>query len=96
MLIANKAGYKWGEKAYLIGHEFGLICVAYANCEQDALDYAVDDGFMDSEKMSDEDYSEHDSEGWHDSFITAGNAGEAFWCNYLWIKLASERKEKAK
>ena len=95
MNIANKDGYRWGEKAYLIGHEFGLICVVYANCAQDALDYAVDEGFMASERMSDEDWLEHDSNGWHDSFITAGNAGEAFWCDYVWIKPASERKGKA-
>ena len=48
MKIANKDGYRWGQKGYLIGHEYGLICVAYGDCEQDAIDYAVDEGFMDS------------------------------------------------
>ena len=95
MKIANKDGYRWGQKAFLIGHEYGLICVAYGDCEQDAIDYAVDEGFMDSEKMSDEDYVEYASNGWDDSYITAGNASEAFWCEYLWSKRSDERKEVA-
>ena len=95
MKIANKDGFRWGQKAFLIGHEYGLICVSYGDCEQDAIDYAVDEGFMDSEKMSDEDYVEYASNGWDDSYITAGNASEAFWCQYLWIKRADERKEVA-
>ena len=35
MKIANKDGYRCGESAYLIGHEFGLICVSYGNNEQE-------------------------------------------------------------
>jgi len=91
--IANKDGYRFGERAYLIGNEYGLLCVAYGDNEQEAIDNAVDEGFLDSELMSDEDHAEYDSEGWHDSYIYAGNAGEAFWSEYLWIKPASERKE---
>ena len=93
--IANKDGYRFGERAYLIGNEFGLLCVAYGDNEQEAIDNAVDEGFLDSELMSDEDHAEYDSEGWHDSYIYAGDAGEAFWSQYLWIKPASERKEVA-
>jgi hypothetical protein len=91
MKIANKHGFRYGEQAYLIGNEFGLICVSYANNEQDALDYAVDDNCMDSERMSDEDFKEYEAKGWDDSYITLGNASEPFWAEYLWIKPASER-----
>ena len=94
MKIANKDGFRFGENAYLIGHEFGLICVSYGYDEQCALDNAVDAGYMDSERMADEDHAEHDANGWHDSFIYAGNASEPFWCNYLWIKPANERKKE--
>jgi len=94
MRIANKDGFRFGENAYLIGHEFGLICVSYGNNEQEALDNAVDSGYMDSERMADSDYKEYDANGWHDSFIYAGNASEPFWANYLWIKPASERKKE--
>ena len=90
--IANKDGFKWGEQAYLIGHEFGLLCISYGHNEQEALDNAVDEGYMDSELMSEKDYQEYDSNGWHDSFVCAGNASEPFWCEHLWIKPAADRK----
>jgi len=93
--IANKDGFRYGESAYLIGNEFGLICVAYGNNEQEAIDNAVDDSLMDCQLMSDEDHAEYDTNGWHDSYIYAGNASEPFWSEYLWIKPASERKEVA-
>ena len=90
--IANKVGFFFDETAYLIGNEFGLLCVSYANNEQEAIDNAVDDGFLDCQLMSDADYLEYDENGWHDSFICAGNAGEPFWTEYLWIKPAADRK----
>jgi hypothetical protein len=91
--IANKDGFRFGEQAYLIGNEYGLKCVSYARNEQDALDYAVDEGFMESEIMSDKDHEEYSSNGWDDSFAYAGNAGEPIWIEYLWIKPASDRKQ---
>ena len=90
--IANKDGYRWGETAYLIGHEFGTICVSYGHDEQSALDNAVDEGFMNSELMDDWEREEYEYNQFYDSYIIAGNAGEAFWSEYLWIKPASERK----
>ena len=95
MKIANKDGFRYGENAYLIGHEFGLLCVSYGDNEGDALDNAVDAGYMDSELMSDADHAEYDANGWHDSYIYAGSASEPFWCNHLWIKPASERERVA-
>ena len=91
--IANKDGFKYGDKAYLIGHEFGTICISYATNEQDALDNAVDAGLMDSMLMSPEDYAEYTAEGWDDSYILLGNASEPFWSEYLWIREAADRKQ---
>jgi len=91
--IANKDGFRFGEQAYLVGNEYGLKCVAYARNEQEALDYAVDEGFMQSEIMSWEDYMEHQTNGWHDSWTYAGNASEPIWSEHLWIKPASDRKQ---
>ena len=87
MKIANKDGFKYGEHAYIIAHELGTICVSYGNNEQEALDNAIDWGFMDNEVMSKEDYEEYSSNGWDDSYIIAGNASEPIWCNYLTIRL---------
>ena len=95
MKIANKDGFRYGENAYLIGNEYGLLCVSYGDNEGDALDNAVDAGYMDSELMSDADHAEYDANGWHDSYIYTGSASEPFWCNHLWIKPASERERVA-
>ena len=91
--IANKDGFRFGESAYLIGNEFGLLCVSYGYDEQCALDNAANAGYMDSERMTDVDHAEYDANGWHDSFIYAGNANEPFWAERLWIKSANERKK---
>jgi hypothetical protein len=93
--IANKDGFRYGENAYLIGNECGLLCVAYGDCEGDALDNAADIGYLDCQLMSDEDHAKYDSKGWDDSFICAGKESEPFWSEYLWIKPASKRKEAA-
>jgi len=95
MKIANRNGFKFGEQAYLIENEFGLVCVSYASCEQDALDHAVDAGFLDSQIMSEEDHKEYESEGWHDSFTFAGNEGKPVWSTYLRITEADDRKRIA-
>lgn len=79
-------------QGYFIGNEFGILCVAYASSEQGALDAAVDSGCLNSEIMTDCDYSEYLANGWTDSFTYAGNAAEPIWTEYLWIKPTSERK----
>ena len=90
--VANKDGYRWGETAYIIGNELGTRCISYANNEQDALDYAVDEGFLNTDVMTDEDHRGYNDNGWHDSYVYAGNANEAIWAEYLCIKPASDRK----
>jgi len=89
--IANQNGFTWGETAYIIGHEHGTLCVSYGNNECEALDHAVDAGFLDSELMSEEDHEEFKRKMWDDSYTYLGNEGQAFWTEYLWIKPASER-----
>ena len=74
-----------GMAAWVISNEFGTLAVVAAECAQEALDNAVDGGFMDSELMSAEDYKEYNDNGWHDSYTYAGNASEAIWTEYLSI-----------
>jgi hypothetical protein len=45
--------------------------------------------------MSDADHAEYNANGWHDSYMYAGNASEPFWTEYLWIKPAKERERFA-
>jgi hypothetical protein len=92
--IANRDGFKWGETAYIIGNAFGTMCVSYGNNECEALDHAVDSGFLDSELMSEEDHAEYSKNQWDDSYTYLGNASEALWTEYLWIKPASERMKR--
>jgi hypothetical protein len=40
---------------------------------------------MDSELMSDADHATYEANGWDDSFMRLGNAGEPFWTEYLGI-----------
>ena len=65
------------------------------------IDFYLDyfNNYLTVEKIAEhhglEDHAEYNTNGWHDSYMYAGNASEPFWTEYLWIKLASERKEVA-
>ncbi len=84
-LIANPNERRFYNKTYAIYNEFGILAIAYADCEQDALDEAVDSGKLNSMIMSEEDFAEHEREGWVDCYTFAGNAGEPVWSVYLGI-----------
>ena len=66
-------------RAWSFHNEYGILGVALGSHMQEALDNAVDNGILDSMQMSDEDLTEYELNGWDDSFVRAGNAGEAFW-----------------
>ena len=89
LLLVN--GFKNGDYnphnvgVYAISHEFGVFALAIGSHEQEALDNAVDDECMDCMIMDQEDFQEYEDNGWHDSFILAGNASEPFWSEYLGI-----------
>lgn len=83
--IANPNERRYYNKTYAIYNEYGLLAIAYADCEQSALDQAVDNGRLDSMLMSAEDFAEHEREGWEDCYTFAGNASEPVWTVYLGI-----------
>ena len=80
-------------RAWVISNQFGILYMVIGECEQTALDAAVDANAMDSEMMSDEDYAEYEREGWDDSYILLGNASEPFWCEYLYIECVATTNE---
>ena len=86
--MLKEDGYNMGDynphrrSAWLIQNDH-IATVALGDHEQDAIDNVVDSGAWDSLMMSDEDLNEYQSEGWDDSYLTAGNASEAFWCENL-------------
>ena len=64
-------------RPWIIGNGYGNLAVIFAEHEQEALDIAVDDGYMDGEIVYDED---------GDEVIYAGNAGEPVDSTYLWLE----------
>ncbi|MCY9864962.1 hypothetical protein OTK49_20820 [Vibrio coralliirubri] len=82
--LLSDNGYEIGEynphnmSVWLIENDH-TRCLAIGCHEQEAIDYAVDNGNWDSLKMSAADLAEYEQNEWHDSFIRAGNASEAFW-----------------
>ena len=83
--VVDHNGSRFYDRRFCIYNEFGPIAFVWSDCEQNALDEAVDSGHMDSERMSDEDHAEYAANGWGDSYILAGNASEPFWSHYLGI-----------
>lgn len=79
-------------KTFRVGNEFGTLCVVSdysVTCEQDALDWAVDQGYLDGDIMADCDVQEAIEDGWGDDIMYAGNAGEPLRTDYLWIEEVS-------
>ena len=72
--------------AYAFANECGLIGIAWANHCQEALDIMADSGMLDCMQMSESDHAEYEANGWSDSFLTAGNASEPFWQEYLVVE----------
>ena len=80
-------------KTFIVGNEYGELCRVSdygVNCEGDALDWAVDEGYLDANIMSDEDVEEAIADGWDVDILRAGNASEAIHSDYLWIREVSE------
>ena len=65
-------------RAWVIGHEFGAICMIFASHEQDAFDAAVDANQLDSLLDTDQDHQ-------NESLTSLGNAGELFDLSNVWI-----------
>ena len=65
---------------YVIGHEFGAICAAWASNEQEALDEACDLDFLDCFLCSDQSPENYDS----GEFVALGNASELFNLSHVW------------
>ena len=84
--LANPGESVFYNRRFAICNEFGPIAFVHADCTQDAIDIAVDAGKLDSERMTNDDWQEYESNGWDDSYMLAGNASEPFWCKYLSIR----------
>lgn len=65
-------------RAFVIGHEFGPICMVFADHAQEAFNVAVDTNVLDCLLSDAQDHSD-------ESFTPLGNASELFDLTYAWI-----------
>ena len=55
-----------------------------------AIDWAVDQGYLDGDIMADCDVQEAIEDGWGDDIVYAGNYGLPLRTDYLWIEEVSK------
>jgi len=65
-------------RLWAIGHEFGGVCAIFANCEQHALDAAVDADQMDFCLAEEQNHE-------NEELTPLGNASELFDLSTVWI-----------
>lgn len=74
-------------KAWIIGNEFGWLCMVWASNEQEAFDEAVDANMLDSMLAENQDYDD-------ESLAALGNASELFDLTYAWIHPVEWKPER--
>lgn len=78
-------------KAFLIGNEFGSLCVVWARDESDALDEMVDNDLGGSFLVEPEDIEpELEKDGF---YCYLGNAGEPADLSYAWVEEIDLKKQ---
>ena len=83
--IANFSDKTFTRRTYAISNEFGLVAIAYANCEGDALDAAVNANLMQGHIIDDFIALPEDT-------VFAGNRGEPINTDYLRIEEIKDRR----
>lgn len=71
-------------RPFVIGHEFGPFAVVFADCDQHAIDEAIDSGKMDFLQVKGDELEQMTEEE-RDELLCGGNAGEYFRQDYLWM-----------
>jgi hypothetical protein len=89
-ILCNNVIMPWGfnphsVRLWVIGNEFGALCAVWADCEQDALDEAVDANFLDSLQVDADAFAQM-TEDEQDGFARLGNASEPFDLANVWIQ----------
>ena len=86
--IDPEAAYNpYNVKAWIIGNEFGGLCMVWASNERDAFDDAVDANMLDSMLAENQDYD-------NESLAALGNASELFDLTYAWIHPVEWKAER--
>jgi hypothetical protein len=83
--IANFGDKTFTNRTYAISNEFGLLAIAYVDCEGDALDNAVDADLMQGHIIDDFTSLPEDT-------VFAGNRCEPINTDYLTIREIKNRR----
>ena len=77
---------------WVIGNEYGALCAVWGDCEQDALDEAIDNDLLNSFLVDDEDIEpELEEDGF---YAYLGNAGEHADLTNCWMEAIELNKQK--
>lgn len=66
-------------RLFVIGHEFGALAAVWADCEQEAFDALVDEGYGDCFLIDESEADEY--------CARLGNAGEPANLDYAWVQV---------
>jgi hypothetical protein len=77
--------HRYNMRLWVVGNEFGACCAVWASHEQDALDAAVDANMIDCMLLDDQLEGYDENGDILEEFISAGNAGELFHSDYMFI-----------
>ena len=97
-ILCNNVVLPWGftphfVRFWVIGNEFGPLCAVWADCEQDALDEAVDGNLLDSLQVDPAEFAQM-PEDERDGFAHLGNASEPFDLTSVWVQTVRLSPEK--
>lgn len=71
-------------RPFIIGHEFGAICIVFADCAQDTLDIAADNGNLDCFLIPTDRLLEMNDKQEAD-VLYLGNESKAYNDDYMWM-----------
>ena len=72
-------------RPWIIGNEYGALCLVWASSEQDALDNACDANLLAGIALDEEVVEELVADGNEDSIMYLGNASEPFESENVWL-----------
>ena len=73
-------------KPWIIGNEYGVLCLVWGDCEQDALDAACDGDMLAGLAIDEKDALEKEEKYGGEGVMRLGNASEPFDSTYAWIE----------
>jgi hypothetical protein len=77
--------HPYNVRAFVIGNEYGALCLVWAAHDQEALDVACDEGLIDGLSLDAETVKEREEKYDGEGVMRLGNASEPFDSEHAWI-----------